>query len=113
MRKMILRLTCGVGMDETQAHLVTEEDYMAWKSHELRTVLDEEAWTQAVQFAESYGIYPESDRPDDWDDEVDEDDQYGAGEYSENIEGWWEEYDPKEHDGLMIGYQKEWDWSPL
>lgn len=111
MRKMILRLSCGTGMNSDEAYLVTEEDYLAWKNQALDNNMDDEAWIAAVQFAESYGIYPECDRPEDSD--PDEDDQYGSGEYSENIEGWWEEYDPEKHDGLMIGYQKEWTWQEL
>jgi hypothetical protein len=106
MRKMILRLDCGTGMDSAEARMVEENDYQDWKVGVFPNHLDDEAWDQAVQHAESYGIYPESTRPDDSDPE--DDDQYGNGEYSVNIEGWWEEYNPEKHDGLSI--TGIWTW---
>ncbi|CAB4134422.1 hypothetical protein UFOVP273_57 [uncultured Caudovirales phage] len=64
-------------------------------------VTDEElydfAHTEAVEHASRYGIYPEEERPEDdgFDDMGDE--------YSYNIEGWFEEYNPEEHDGMVPG----------
>lgn len=49
-----------------------------------------------------YGIYPESGRGED---EEDSDD------YSDDINGWFELYDPEQHDGLRVG--TEWQWKDL
>lgn len=58
--------------------------------------LDTYAWEGALQWAESFGMYPESYRH--LDDEEEEDDE---DNYSDNIEGYWEVYDPNTHDGLI------------
>jgi hypothetical protein len=58
--------------------------------------LDQYAWESALGWAESYGVYPESDRElsGELDEEFDEC-------YSHNIEGYWEVYDPAKHDALI------------
>jgi hypothetical protein len=89
-------------MESAEAYLVSDEEYNDWKADTYPNSLNDTAWDYAVQFAESYGIYPESDRPDDADPEDDD-------PYSDDIDGWWEEYDPKKHDGLKAG-GGEWDW---
>ena len=58
--------------------------------------LDQYAWENAVQWAESHGIYPECDR--ELSGELDE--QFDDS-YSDNIEGYWEVYDPAKHDALI------------
>jgi len=60
--------------------------------------LDQEAWMFALQNAESYGIYPESDREINGElgEEFDE-------SYSGNIEGSWKIYDPDKHNGYAVG----------
>lgn len=55
--------------------------------------LSAEAWERALDHASSYGVYTMSDMPDDW----------HSDEYSDNIDGYWEEYDPEKHDGLIVG----------
>lgn len=60
--------------------------------------LDQEAWMFALQNAESYGIYPESDREDNGELDEEFDDNY-----SDNIEGYWELYDPDKHNGYAVG----------
>lgn len=61
--------------------------------------LDTIAYEYALQNAESFGIYPVE-----WNDEDEDEDAGGArfdsDKYSENIDGWWEDYDPEKHDGL-------------
>lgn len=59
--------------------------------------LAEAAWQFGINWAESYGVYPMDCKPDDYDEEED-----GGDEYSDNIEGWWEEYNPEKHDGHLI-----------
>lgn len=60
--------------------------------------LDHDAYDFGINHAASYGIYPYSEMPEDYDpDEACAEDD----EYSENIEGWWEEYDPEKHDGKI------------
>lgn len=53
------------------------------------------AWDCAVQNAEMYGIYPECYYSE-------EDVAQDPESYSDNIEGWWEIYDPEQHDGHTI-----------
>lgn len=113
MKKVILRLDCGIGMHSADSYLVSEEDWAIYKS--ATNILAEDflaqvAWDEAVQFAESYGIYPESDRLEEFDEEQE---SYGRDEYSDAIEGWFEEYNPDEHDGLIIGSQTEWHWREI
>ena len=60
------------------------------------------AWVCACNHAEMYGIYPESCRPDDLDEEDDVD------SYSDNIEGYFEDYDQEKHDGYRVGGDDSW-----
>lgn len=97
MRKIIFFAHTGyAGMDSVDNGLypddVTDEE------------LNDDAWHHALDNAEAYGIYP---TPDDFEYDEDEDD-YGD-QYSDNIEGWWEDYDPEKHDGLVCG-GGEWVW---
>lgn len=64
--------------------------------------LGEFAWECAVSHAEMYGIYPADHYTDE---EIEED----PDAYSDNIEGWWEDYDPKKHDGHTIGGVPHWN----
>lgn len=111
MIKVILRLSCGVGMDSADSYLVTEEQWKAYTEGDISLDdLADFAWQEAIQFAESYGIYPESDMPEDYDEDSDD---WESDQYSDDIEGWFELYEPDEHDGLMIGTQREWDWKKI
>lgn len=58
--------------------------------------LDTYAWEGAVSWAESFGVYPEYDR--ELNGELDE--QFDDS-YSDNIDGYWEFYDPATHDDLI------------
>lgn len=99
MRKMVLFVECGVGTKDATAYLVpasmTEEE------------LNDYAWQAACQHADSYGHYPESERPDDCEEDEEE-------IYDHNIKGWFEEYDVKEHDGqLIFGGNSTFTWYEL
>lgn len=90
MRKIIFHLSTGyAGMDSCELDIfdddISDED------------LGDEAWTRAVQHAESYGIYPMEYL----EDSLMDGDEIGNEEYSDNIEGWWEEYDPTRHKGMV------------
>lgn len=67
--------------------------------------LHQDAWCGAIEHAERYGIYPESDRDlyEEEGAEIDDDD------FSSNIEGYWEDYNPKKHDMLKPGGGKWFD----
>lgn len=114
MIKVILRLDCGVGMSSAESYLVSTE---AWDAHQNpgteynSDTLAAYAWEAAVDFAESYGIYPMSAEPDDYDEDSD-DSPWGSDQYSEDISGWFELYDPEEHDGLRVG-NGDWEWREL
>jgi hypothetical protein len=79
----------------------------AWEFYEVPDdisddELSEFAWQRGKDHAEAYGIYPREEYSDT--EEFDEDDEC----YSDNIEGWWEDYDPKLHDGHAIGGKIYW-----
>jgi hypothetical protein len=59
--------------------------------------LYELAYEGAVEHAAQYGYYPPPEFEDE-ESELDEDDSI-----SENIEGWFEDYDPDEHDSKVPG----------
>lgn len=62
--------------------------------------LDDAAWHGALSNAEMYGIYPESDLEDISDEEYERMEEEGElDNYSHNIEGSWEDYNPEKHDG--------------
>ena len=98
MRKIIFLLETGyAGMDiaenDTFPDDVTDEQ------------LNQEAWDRAIQHAESYGIY----HPGYIEDDSELNDDFDSDDYSDNIEGCWEDYDPEKHDGLVPG-GGEWKW---
>lgn len=77
----------------------------SWEFYEVpEGISDDElsdfAWQCGLNHAESYGYYPRPDYETD-----DEDDEC----YSDNIEGWWEDYDPVKHDGHRIGGEIRWE----
>lgn len=94
MRYIVFLLNAGmVGTDSAEFvefdNCVTNED------------LDEESWQRALDHAAMYGVYPMHEMPEDFDEE--ESDHWTNDSYSDNIEGYWEEYDPEKHDGLIVG----------
>lgn len=64
---------------------------------------DQFAWECALENAAMYGIYPESDQPDDYDEEDSDGDSY-----SHNIEGSWYPYNEHKHDGHRICGDNSW-----
>lgn len=115
MIKVILRLDCGTGMNSADSYIVADE---VWEEYvngtDINGRLTAYSWEAAVEFASGYGIYPISDCPEEFDGEEDEEDTYGNSfdQYSDDIEGWFELYNPDEHDGLKVG-GGEWDWKEL
>ena len=64
--------------------------------------LNQFAWECAKNNAEMYGIYPREEYEDG--EGFDEDDE----SYSDDIESWWETYDPDKHDGHTTTGTPEW-----
>jgi hypothetical protein len=64
--------------------------------------LDRMCWDMAVDNAEMYGIYNRADYENS--DDYDEDDE----SYSDNIEGYWEDYDSIKHDDLSHTGTPDW-----
>ena len=98
MRKIVIGMDAGyAGTDAWEFYLVPDG------------VSDDElsdfAWQCGKDHAESYGIYPREEYADiaEYDEEDDDDC------YSDNIEGWWEDYDPEKHDGHSIGGKIHWE----
>lgn len=102
MRKIIFHLTTDVvGTDGWENALVDDDT--------TDDELNDEAYERALSNAEMYGIYPEMDRPDDWDEEENDEGGWQPDTYCEDICGVWYDYDPEEHDGHKAG-GGEWDW---
>jgi len=90
MKHYIVSLHTGfVGMD---AH-----DLLSLRDNHTEEEINEAVWQMALDHAQSYGVELESSRPDDFDWDEDDDN------YSDNIEGYAELYDPEKHDMLRAG----------
>lgn len=79
----------------------------AWEFYEVPddvtdNQLSEFAWERAKDHAEMYGIYPTEHYTEE---EIEEDQE----SYSDNIEGWYEEYDPVKHDGHSMTGTPSWN----
>ena len=99
MRKMVLFVDCGIGTRNATAYLVPADM--------TEDLLNDYAWGAACQHGETYGKYPESERPDDCDEDSEDD-------YTSDIEGWFVDYDAKEHDGqLIFGSSSTFTWHEL
>ena len=61
------------------------------------------AWQRGKDNAEMYGIYPADEYAGDEEVDIDSD------EYSDNIEGYWVDYDPKKHDGHTMTGTPKWE----
>lgn len=97
MRKLVLFLECGVGTKTAEAYLVPDDV--------SQKILDDYSWQRACEHADMYGVYPRSDQPEDRDEE-DEGDSY-----SDDIEGWWEEYTEEHDDELIFGHNQSFTWN--
>ena len=86
--KIVINTFACIGAEDCTAYIL-ERDYT---SKELEDI----AWQEGLQHAESYGIYfsPHYEDEPNFDEDGDE--------YSEDIEGWWELYNSDEHDGKLI-----------
>ncbi len=86
--KIVFRAHAGMaGTDACEFFVLT---------HDMtEEALSDEAWQFGKQHAEMYGIYPEYEYSEE---EVAEDPE----SYSDGIEGWYELYDAKEHDGKSM-----------
>lgn len=104
MRKIIFHYSVGyAGMDGVDA--------VAYPDDVTEDQLNEDAWLGALQHAESYGYYNRADydEADIPTEEEEEEQGWNADQYVDSIEGWWEDYNPEEHDGLVPG-GGEWKW---
>jgi len=94
MRYIVFMLNAGmVGTDSAE--------FVEFDDEVTNAELDDEAWQRALNHAEMYGVYPEHEKPEDFDEE--NEGSWIHDQYSENIEGYWEEYNPEKHDGLIVG----------
>lgn len=96
MRKIVIGMdTSMVGTDGWEFYEVPD--------HVTDEQLDEFAWQRGLEHAEMYGIYY---RPH-YEDELTEE-ELDLDSYTENIDGWWEEYDPEQHDKLSMTGTPNW-----
>lgn len=85
-RKVVFRAHAGIcGTDTAEGFIYPDET----TDQELAG----DAWQFGLDHAESYGIY--------WSAEICDDEGEDGDQYSDAIEGWWEEYNPDEHDGII------------
>jgi hypothetical protein len=95
-RKMVLQMSAGVSMNSAEFLNVpvdmSEDELSAY------------AWECAVEFARTYGLEPESAREFYPEEDDEDEDWYGNARFTDDIEGWFEEYDSDKHDGLVVGY---------
>ena len=100
---MVLRMSAGTCMKGADFYLVPDD------------ITDEQladaAWQEAVEFASSYGKYPESALEDMSEEEYAELSESDLDSYTGDIWGSFENYDPKKHDGLVTGFDTEPRWS--
>lgn len=95
MRKIVIGMDAGMaGTDSWGFWLVPE----ATTDDELSDF----AWQCAKEHAEMYGIYPREEYADTPDFEDD------SESYSDNIEGWFEDYNSDLHDGHRVGGDTSW-----
>ena len=106
MRKIVLSLHTGyAGMDAHEGWIIpadmSEDDIYQW------------AYEIAVDHASSYGIYPVNDYEDMSEEELESEGiDLNDWHYTDNIEGSFEDYNPKKHDGkLLFGISKEVHWN--
>lgn len=96
MRKIVIGMHAGqAGTDSWEFYLVPESI--------SDTELSDFAWERAKDHAEMYGIYPREEYADTED--YDEDSE----SYSDNIEGWYEDYDSEKHDSHRVGGDTSWN----
>jgi hypothetical protein len=91
--KVVFRAHAGqVGTDTAEFFILTsdmDEDELSHHAHDF-----------GIDHAESYGVYPACYASEE---DLAEDEENGGDSYNDNIEGWFEIYDAKEHDGLRCG----------
>jgi hypothetical protein len=97
MRKIVIGLYAGcVGTESWEFWLVPE--------HISDSELNEAVWHRAIEYAEGYGMYylPY------YEDELSEE-ELDSDSYTNDIEGWWHNYDPIKHDRYTIGGAPNWE----
>lgn len=88
MRKLIAHLITGYAGSDARVAVTFDDDTP-------ERVISDELYDMAVQHAEAYGIYPYPDE------DLGEDDD--ENDYTDNIEAYYEVYDPEKHDMLRAG----------
>lgn len=95
MRKIVFFADLGyAGMNEARLEKVDD--------NATNKELDAIAYDLAVSYAESYDIEPRENQEEEPEDGEEEMTFCGRFEkYSDNIDGWWEEYSPEKHDDIL------------
>ena len=87
--KIVFKADAGMAGTDTCEFFILTSDY-------TEEQLSDEAYYFGTRHAEMYGVYPVDEYSEE---EIAED----KDSYSHNIEGWYELYDPKKHDGQRCG----------
>jgi hypothetical protein len=96
-KKMVMLLDCGVGMNSA--------DFFNVPVTMTEKELNDYAWDCALEFAQGYGVEPAYCQPTYASEEEAEQD---TTDYSDDISGWFEDYDPEKHEGLRVGNSDSW-----
>lgn len=89
--KIIISMDAGMAGTDSMEAFILGQDYT---DEELGDI----AWQMGVDHASMYGIYPRYELEEMSEEELAEVDEE---DYSDNIEGWWEEYNEEEHEGKV------------
>lgn len=96
-RKIVFFLDAGfAGMDS--------HEFSEYNDDVTDEQLNRDAWQLALDNAAMYGVYPLSEYPEGMDEETDDGDIY-----TDNIEGYWEDYDPEKHDMYSVSGTPVWN----
>lgn len=100
MKKVVIKVSAGMaGTDHTYFYEVPE-NVIGTKE------FDDFCWQMGVEWAESFGVYPED--ADTCFANDDDDDSYFSSQYADYIEGYYEIYEADKHDGQRIGNDNSW-----
>lgn len=99
MKKVVIKVSAGMaGTDHTYFYEVPEQVIGTEE-------FDDFCWQTGVDWAGSYGVYPEDADAC----FVDEDDErHFSSQYAGCIEGYYEIYVPEKHDGQRVGNDNSW-----
>ena len=99
MRKIVIGMSAGMAGTDGW-------DFWEFPDDITDEELGDFAWQCGIDHAEMYGVYPRGEY--EGDPEI-SDDELESDAYSDDIEGYWEDYDPEKHDGHTMTGTPHWE----